>query len=107
MNASPRLSVVIAVQHAQDNLPVIMEHLSPLRHADVEFLVCHTQADPNTSTLLPKATNVRTLCGDRDNLIPHLWRDGIIAAQGTYVATLTAHCVPAPDWLTCLRRLDF
>src|SRR5207244_2458870 len=47
--------------------------------------------------------NAGEIYGGPDALIPHLWRDGIRAAKGTWVATTTAHCIPASDWVARLK----
>jgi hypothetical protein len=101
-----KLSIVVAVQHAEGNLPEILRALRPASHAEVEFLFCHTPADPNVPSLLGDKEgdkdNVRVLCSPQGSLIPHLWREGILAAQGDLVATTTAHCIPATDWVETL-----
>lgn len=106
MNTAISLSVVVAVQHAQDNLVEIVERLRPARHPNVEFLFCHTAADPGTPRLVAAAENVTVLCGKPGSLIPHLWGDGIRAAHGPRVAVTTAHCLPALDWVERLLVTD-
>jgi hypothetical protein len=100
------LSVVIAVQMAQQNLPEIMRRLACERHPEVEFLVCHTDADPDVPRLLERGENIRVLPGAPGSLIPHLWRDGILAARNATVAVTTAHCIPDEEWLQCLLGAD-
>ncbi len=101
-----KLSIVVAVQHAERNLPEIMRALQPASHPEVEFLLCHTPADPDEPLLVSDQDNVRVLYSHQGSLIPHLWRDGILAAQGDLVATTTAHCIPAPDWVEKLLGAD-
>lgn len=100
---APGLSVVVAVQHAEANLPAILAGLRPEAHPDIEFLFCHTPADPRTPALVGEGANRRVLCAAAGSLIPALWRDGILAARGSRVATTTAHCIPAPDWVARLE----
>jgi len=100
------LSVVIAVQSAQQNLPEIMGRLACERHPEVDFLVCHADADPDVPRLLADRENVRVLAGLPGSLIPHLWRDGILAARHERVAITTAHCLPDKNWLQCLQDAD-
>lgn len=102
------LSIVLAVQHAQDNLPDILAALRPAAHPGVEFILCHTPADPRTPELadLGGGGNLRVLRAPAGSLIPHLWRDGILAARGERVATTTAHCIPAADWVERLAAAD-
>ena len=106
MSVPIKVSVVVAVQHAQDNLPQIMAALAPSRHAGVEILVCHTDADPDVARRIVSSDNVRAITGKRASLIPHLWRDGICAARGPSVALITAHCIPNADWIDHLSAAD-
>jgi hypothetical protein len=101
-----KLSVVVAVQHAQENLPDILRVLRPAAHSDAEFLICYTPADPGVPSLAGVGDNIRLLCCPPGSLIPHLWRDGIRAARGERVATTTANCVPTADWVEKLESAD-
>jgi hypothetical protein len=100
------LSIVVAVQHAQGNLPDILAALKPAAYPDVEFIFCHTPADPETSALVGTGKNIRVLHGQPGSLIPILWRDGILAALGERVATTTAHCIPEADWVERLASAN-
>lgn len=100
------LSVVVAVQHAEANLPAILSALQPAAHHDVEFIFCHTQADPRTPELVGSGANLFVLRAATDDPIPCLWRDGIRAATGERVATTTAHCIPTADWVGRLLAAD-
>lgn len=104
---SAALSVVIAVQHAQANLPAIVSALDCANHPEVEFLFCYTDADAETPRSVPALANVRSIKARHGSLIPHLWRDGIVAAHGEHVALSTAHCIPAEDWVVRLGQLDW
>lgn len=106
MKPEYRLSVVIAVQYAQQNLAEILRKLDPSSHQDVEFLFCHTDADSDTTEQVNGYQNIRTLSASSGSLIPHLWRDGIMAAQAEKVALGTAHCIPAADWVDQLLATD-
>lgn len=99
MTGSTFLSVVVAVQYAQENLENIVRAVDPARHPDVEFIFCYTSADPKTPNLVSGPKNVSVLCAEVGSLIPHLWRDGIRAANGKWVAVTTAHCIPDQDWV--------
>lgn len=98
------LSVVIAVQNAELNLPEILRNLRCADHPDVEFLVCHTDADPGVPRIAPDLPNVRVLRAGPGSLIPHMWRDGILAAEHAKVATTTAHCIPDREWVDRLQQ---
>ena len=88
MNAAPKLSVVVAVQQAQANLMDVAAALEPSAHPDVEFIFCHAAATPGTGRDGTGEVNAGEIYGGPDALIPHLWRDGIRAAKGTWVAKI-------------------
>ena len=71
MNQASTLGVVVAVQHAEANLPDIIQRLQPTRHADVDFIFCHTDVDPRTPELVRGPSNVRVLQGAAGSPIPH------------------------------------
>lgn len=99
------LSLAIAVQGAQANLSDILETLP--QTPGVEILICHASDDPLPAALAPILTgraDLHSVVGAPGALIPELWRDGFVVARGEWVATLTAHCPPGPDWLS--RALD-
>jgi hypothetical protein len=96
--SGPDLSVVIAVQGAQANLAETLSALDGEADGAVEILICHAADDPLPGPA-PSEPGLRRITGEAGALIPELWRDGIVAAQGAWVATLTLHCPPRPDWL--------
>ena len=100
------LSVVIAVQHAQANLAQILHRLAAEPEGDVEIVVCHTAVDTDVPRLVQGHPRARALLSPPGSLIPHLWRDGILAARHAAVAVTTAHCLPAEGWLGRLRAAD-
>jgi hypothetical protein len=106
MEAAIKLSIVVGVQHAQDNVVEILRALAPALHPEVELLFCHTAADPDIPALVGTQRQVRVVRGPAGSLIPHLWRDGILAARGERVATTTAHCIPTADWVDRLIAAD-
>ena len=106
MEAAIKLSIVVGVQHAQDNVVEILGALAPGLHPQVEVLFCYTAADPGVPALVAAQPQVRVVRGPAGSLIPHLWRDGIMAARGERVATTTAHCVPTADWVDRLIAAD-
>ena len=105
MSAPVKLSIIVGVQHAQDNLPDIVRALRPGARPEMELIVCHTSADPGVPALLGE-NQIRIVCSPEGSLIPHLWRDGILAASGERVGTTTAHCIPAADWVDALLAAD-
>jgi hypothetical protein len=105
VSAPAKLSIIVGVQHAQDNLPDIVRALRPGARPEMELIVCHTPADPDVPALLGE-NQIRIVCSPEGSLIPHLWRDGILAASGERVGTTTAHCIPAADWVDALLTAD-
>jgi hypothetical protein len=101
----PKLSIVIAVEHAQQNIPAILEKINLNYHPAVELLICYTDADANVPALVGDHKNIRLLHNKVGCRIPHLWRDGIRAALSDRVAITTAHCIPAEDWVDRLLTL--
>lgn len=97
MTAAPRLSLALALGGAGANLPAVFAALPPAPDGAYEILVCHAADDPPPS--LPPRPDLRPVAGAPGALIPELWRDGILAARGAWVATLTAHCPPRPGWI--------
>ena len=98
MGRAPMLSLAIAVQGAQANLPEILGALPTDAAGRLEILLCLAADDPLPASL-PARPDLHVIRGRADALIPELWRDGFVAARGEWVATLTAHCPPRPDWL--------
>lgn len=106
MTDSPKLSIVLAVEHAQQNIPAILQQIGPERYPDIELLICYSDADVNVPALVGDYKNIRLLHHKDGCRIPHLWRDGIRAALGERVAVTTAHCIPSPDWIERLLALQ-
>lgn len=93
------------------NLAAILAHLDPAAHPDVEFFFCRAQSREQVPWPAPLAAtlpaNVHCMDGAAQARIPHLWRDGILAATAPWVALLTAHCVPPRDWLGAALALQW
>lgn len=106
----PALSVIVAVQHAQQNLPEIVRALDCARHPEVEFLFCYTDADQDVPAPFAPGTHdgtIRLVRSALGSLIPHIWRDGIVAARAEHVALTTGHCIPDDNWLDNIKLLDW
>jgi hypothetical protein len=101
-----KLSIIVAIEHAEDNLPDILRALDPVAHPAVEFLFCHASAASEALAPIGAVSGTRVLPGAAGSLIPHLWRDGMFAARGERVATTTAHCIPTVDWVDALMKTD-
>jgi len=106
MNQGIMLSIIVGVQHAQQNVAEIVQAVAPTLHPQVELLFCHTAGDPDVPALVGSQGQIRLISGPAGSLIPHLWRDGILAASGERVATTTAHCIPSVGWVEALIAAD-
>jgi hypothetical protein len=97
----PRATIVVAIEDSAANLPAILANLRPLAHPDCEFLffAAEQAALSGLPSGLPNLRALRCASGAR---IPEMWRDGIVAARSEWVALLTAHAVPTPQWLAAL-----
>ena len=101
-----KLSIIVAVQHAQENVPDIVRAVRPILRPEVELIFCHTSADPDVPMLAGKEEQTSIICCAEGSLIPHLWRDGILAARGERVGTTTAHCIPVVGWVDAALAAD-
>lgn len=106
MNEAIKLSVVVAVQYAEENMSDILRALAPERHPDVEFIFCYTETDTQVPERISGVENALAVMSPVGSLIPHLWRDGIRMAKGGAVAITTAHVVPADNWVDILLETD-
>ena len=104
MSLAYHTSVILAVEHSVQNLPQVLARLAPAAHPRLEFLVCHKEpSDP--LAVLERNENCRAIACPPTARIPHMWRDGILAARGERVALLSAHCIPCASWSANLERL--
>lgn len=101
MSSSPELSIVVAVKDAAANLPRLLAVFADLR-ADCELLLCVAGEAPT----LPPGVVAKVVTKPKRALIPHLWRDGILASRGRRVALTTAQCIPAANWVQRSRDAD-
>lgn len=95
------LSIVIAAWPDHQGLRSCLEALFSQRSAGVEVLV--VSSAPATPELRERFKSVLWLDGRQERLIPQLWSLGIATARGEIVATTTAHCVAARDWIEQMR----
>lgn len=96
------VSVVVGSNGAPGSVESFLSTLAPQLDDDVEVLVCEPAA--SSDDVRSRHPAVRFL--DRPGaLVPELWRDGIDAARGQFVALTISPMRPAPDWLATVRRL--
>jgi hypothetical protein len=113
MTPGYRLTVVVAIEHSAENVAESFANLNPSDHPDVEFIFCHAASESSRTSAHPLAeigplpANVKSLEAKGGSRIPHMWRDGLMAAQSELVALLSAHCIPASDWLSAALALTF
>ncbi|WP_081651244.1 glycosyltransferase [Cycloclasticus zancles] len=105
MMARVDLSIIVAVEYAQQNISAIVEEINLDLHSNVELIICYTDVDKGVPTLLSRHDNIHLIHSENGSRIPHMWRDGIYAAVGDQVAVTTAHCVPSADWVDQLLSL--
>lgn len=99
------LSLAIALKGREDNLPAILARLHDKDGSAPEILIC-TAGEPSPAAQGLLAGKARIVCGAADDLVPHLWRDGIRAAQGRSVALTTSDFIPDANWVAALRCAD-
>lgn len=105
MEFQPRVSIVVGVQHAWQNVARIAAMTAPPGVGDSDVLFCHAADDPPPAGLaLPGGCAM--LAGPAGALIPELWALGIARARGAAVAILSANCIPDPHWLRTATALD-
>lgn len=105
MEFQPRVSVVVGVQHAWQNVARIAAMTAPPGAGDSDVLFCHAADDPPPAGfVLPEGCAI--LAGPAGALIPELWALGIARARGAAVAILSANCIPDPHWLRTAAALD-
>lgn len=113
MTSACPVSVIVAVEHSVENVAEILSSLNPSAHPEVEFIFCHASVSTATASSSPLAglgplpANVTALASPPASRIPHMWRDGLLAAQSEWVALLSAHCVPSPSWMQAVLALQF
>jgi hypothetical protein len=99
-SADPTVTVVIGSNAPPGRLTACLEALEPQRQG-VEVRVHEgSLSPPELRERFPWATFTTT----PGALVPHHWRDGIDAASGEIVALTISQMVPAPDWITQIRR---
>lgn len=113
MTSACLASVVVAVEHSADNVAEILSSLNPSAHPGVEFIFCHACASASSegssplTGLGPFPANVMALASPPGSRIPHMWRDGLLAAKSECVALLSAHCIPSSTWMDAVLALRF
>lgn len=105
MEFQPRVSVVVGVQNAWQNVAGIVDRMGSIDAQDMEIIFCHASDDPPPAELaLPD--NSAVLAGHAHALIPELWALGIASARGETVAILSANCIPDAHWIRTVTTLD-
>lgn len=103
---TPRLSIVVAVHGFAEGLDAVLGALLDQTRPEVELLVIAGRDWDRASRTCAGMADVSVLRGASEALVPHLWRDGILAARAPRVATTIAQHVPAPDWVERLLVAD-
>jgi hypothetical protein len=100
--SAPGLTIVVAVKDAEENLSAIVDRLAPTLGSVELIFVFAGDAPPAWKA----PAGVVTLMAAQSSLIPHLWRDGIVRAKGGAIALMSAHCIPAENWIDALHAAD-
>lgn len=102
----PEISVVIGAKDARQAIAACLSALlAQTAGQNVEIIVADGSSDGTAEVVAGQFPDVTLLHGDRRDLIPQLWGQGIAHASGHLIAILSAHCIPAGDWLANLQRL--
>ena len=99
-SAEPTLSIVVGSNGATASVEACLAALEPQVNG-AEVLVCEPEASPpELRERFPFARFV-----DRPGaLVPALWRDGIDASRGRFVALTISPMRPAADWVETIRE---
>lgn len=98
----PTLSVVIASWPNARGLDKCLESLRPQRETADEVFVVGSEAPARE--LVERFPWVCWLIADPNQLVPHLWAQGIGRARGDVIAITTGQFIPAADWLRVIRE---
>lgn len=101
-----KLTVVVAVEFSQRNLPDILERITGPWSGPEEVVITHTNSGDGFSELKARYGNVVNVKVKEGSRIPQMWAAGIRHARGDFVALTTAHCVPEKDWIPKILALD-
>ncbi len=105
MEFQPRMSVVVGVQDAWQNVARIVDRFASSGVQAIEVIICHASDDrPPAALVLPQ--NCALLEGPAEALVPELWALGIRSARGDRVAILSANCIPDAQWIQKVATLD-
>lgn len=103
MSATGTLSVCVIQFTSRTHLVRCLESLEQQADTDVEVLVPHDDGFEDATSLRERfpAFSFLGLSGRRTPA--ELRASAARVARGDIIAFLEDHCVPAPDWITCLR----
>ena len=102
----PEVTVIVAVEHSQANLPAIFDRVMATENGPVEVILACLENDEDSTRHARQHGDVITVRVPAGSRIPHMWAAGIQAARGRLVAVTTAHCVPSGDWIDRIQALE-
>ena len=103
MTAAPRMSVVVASNNARTSIRECLAVLAGHgRGHEVDILVVDNSRDGSAEIVKDDFPHVKLIVAPPSAFIPELWGLGIRESRGKIVAITTAHCVPAPDWVSAM-----
>lgn len=98
------LSIIVASSNAAASIRDCLDSLVQQSDTEVELIVVDNSGDGSTEIMRAQFPNVRMLTMPAQMLINELWSTGILQSRGEIVALTTAHCIPAPDWISQVRE---
>lgn len=103
MCTPPELTVIIAVSEGEANLTELLDRITEVGEGKAEFIFCVAGSVPH---ILRSQQLWRILQADSLSLVPHLWRDGILAGKSERIALTTAQFLPPKNWIDNLLTAD-
>jgi hypothetical protein len=104
MEEGPRLSVVVAVKDRPETLAGAVAALGEAMRPGVELIFPVAGSAPEA--LAARGPEWRMLEAPAESLVPHLWRDGLLAARAARVAFTNARFMPPAGWIDALLAAD-
>jgi len=104
MSRIPVISLVVAVKDGEANLPAILQAVAEAGDAAVEVIFCVAGEPP--AALAAAGPGWRLVRCAAESLVPHLWRDGVLAATTDRVMLTNTQCLPTAAWIRRLAGID-
>ena len=96
---APPLSVVVGARGPEESLAACLSSLEAQRRG-AEVIVCESRA---SSDGLRTRFDWARFVECEGELVPHLWREGIMRSRGRIVALTNSTMIVADDWIACIE----